>query len=55
MTRDWQEYKAGDEGGSRGEIFVRGLCVAGAGSGGKGEVGLGVVGRWWPEGVLSYV
>ncbi|KAH0606332.1 uncharacterized protein H6S33_003993 [Morchella sextelata] len=55
VTRDYQEYSAADEGGSRGEIVVRGLTVSGAGSGGKGEVKLGVVGKWWPEGVLSYV
>lgn len=55
LTKDWEEYKAGADGGDSGEIVVRGLAVAGAWSGGSGEVRLGVVGKWWPEGVLSYV
>lgn len=52
LTKDWQKYKAGVEGGDSGEIVVRGLAVAGAGSGGSMEVRLGVAGKWWPEGVL---
>ncbi|PWW72786.1 hypothetical protein C7212DRAFT_301266 [Tuber magnatum] len=49
FTRDWESFRASDAGGSRGEIVVRGPTVIG------GEVPLGVVGKWWPDGVLSYV
>ncbi|KAG0133723.1 hypothetical protein HOY82DRAFT_500927 [Tuber indicum] len=49
FTRDWNIFKASDAGGSRGEIVVRGPTVIG------GEAPLGVVGKWWPDGVLSYV
>ncbi|KAL7274957.1 hypothetical protein RUND412_002111 [Rhizina undulata] len=48
-TADWGEYTAGDEGGARGEIVVKGPSVAG------GEARLGVVGRWRAEGALEYV
>lgn len=48
FTRDWMEYKASDEGGSRGRIVVRGSTAMGE------EVDLGVTGKWQPEGVLSY-
>jgi len=48
FTRDWESFKASDAGGSRGEIVVRGPTVIG------GEAPLGVAGKWWPDGVLSY-
>jgi len=49
FTRDYESFRASDAGGSRGEIVVRGPTVIG------GEAPLGVVGKWCPDGVLSYV
>lgn len=47
--KDQGQYKADDPEGPRGEVWVTGPVVAG----GK-ELGLGFVGKWEDEGVLSY-
>ncbi|KAI5780825.1 hypothetical protein EDC01DRAFT_667362 [Geopyxis carbonaria] len=47
--RDVDNYTADSKDGPQGEVVVAGFAV----SGGK-ETGLGFVGKWEPEGVLSY-
>jgi hypothetical protein len=47
--KDCQGYKADDPEGPRGEVWVSGLPVAGG-----TETSLQFVGKWEPEGVLSY-
>ena len=53
---DWQEYKPDDKDEPRGQIWVRGPAVAGAGREGREKgVGIGVVGRLRGDGCLEYV
>ena len=47
--KDIEKYTAEDKEGPRGLVFVAGPAVAGT-----GEKSLGFVGKWLPEGVLSY-
>jgi hypothetical protein len=49
--KDFEEFTADDEGGPRGEVIVAGLPVA-ISSGNSAS--LGFVGKWGPEGLLSY-
>lgn len=47
--KDAEGYTADDPEGPKGEVIVAGLPVAGG-----GQAALGFVGKWGPEGVLSY-
>ncbi|KAL2163107.1 hypothetical protein VTH06DRAFT_6943 [Thermothelomyces fergusii] len=49
LFRDMGECRTTDEGGSRGEIIVRGPCVSG------GEAALGVAGKMRDDNTLAYV
>ncbi|KAL2143226.1 hypothetical protein VTI28DRAFT_230 [Corynascus sepedonium] len=49
LFRDMDTWKTTDEGGSKGEIVVRGPCVAG------GEAALGVAGKMRDDNTLAYV
>ena len=52
--KDSEGYKATDVDGPRGQVWVRGPVVPGKEGRHKG-VGLGVVGRWRPDGCLEFV